>query len=115
MAFGADKESTVSMRVAALVVMALIAGLRLSAGLADSLCDAPLSDWQPREALQAKLEGEGWRGVAIRIEDGCYLVHAFNDQGDRLHGKFDPETLAPLPGGHGDHGHEGRSHDQPED
>ena len=115
MAFGVDKEGTDSMRVAALVVMALIAELGLSAGLADSFCDAPLSDWQPREALQAKLEGEGWRGVAIRIEDGCYLVHASNGQGDRLNGKFDPETLTPLPGGHGDHGHEGRSHDQPED
>jgi len=103
------------MRVASLVVLALLAGLQFSAGEADSLCDAPLSDWQPREALQAKLEGEGWRDVAIRIEDGCYLVHAFKDQGERLHAKFDPETLAPLPGGRGDHGHEGWSHDQPED
>ena len=103
------------MRVALFVVLALLTGLRLSAGLADPLCDAPLSDWQPREALQAKLEAEGWRDVAIRIEDGCYLVHAFNDQGERLHGKFDPATLAPLPGGHDHHGHDGLPHDHPED
>ena len=104
------------MRVAALVVLTLLAGLPLSAGLADdSFCEAPLSDWQPREALQAKLEGEGWRDIAIRIEDGCYLVHALNDQGERLHGKFDPATLAPLPRGHDHRGHDGWSHDHPED
>ena len=107
------------MRFAALIVLALLAGLPLSAGSRDSYCDAPLTDWQPREALQAKLEADGWRDVAIRIEDGCYLVHAVNDQGERLHGKFDPATLAPLPGGHGhhdhDHGHDGWPHDHPED
>jgi hypothetical protein len=103
------------MRVAALVVMILLAGLPLSPCLADSFCEAPLSDWQPREALQAKLEGEGWRDVSIRIEDGCYLVHAFNNLGERLHGKFDPATLAPLPGGHDHQRHDGWSHDQPED
>ena len=107
------------MRVAALFVLVLLAGLPLSAPLADSFCDAPLTDWQPREALLAKLEGEGWQGVAIRIEDGCYLVHAFNDRGERLHGKFDPATLAPQPGGHGhhdhDHGGEDGSHDPSQD
>ena len=107
------------MRFAALIILALLAGPPFSAGLADSLCDAPLTDWQPREALQAKLEGEGWRDVAIRMEDGCYLVHASNDQGERLHGKFDPATLEPLPGGHGhhdhDHGHDGWPHDRQED
>jgi hypothetical protein len=37
-------------------------------------------------------------------------VHAFNAQGERLHGKFDPATLAPLSGGHGYHDH-GRAQD----
>ncbi|WP_113892184.1 hypothetical protein [Roseiarcus fermentans] len=49
---------------------------------------------------------EGWLGVAIRVEDGCYLVHAFKDQGEPLHGEFDPVTLAPLPR-HGHHGQDG--------
>ena len=95
------------MRVALFVVLTLLAGLRLSPTFAHGYCETPLGDWQPREALQTKLEAQGWRDVSIRIEDGCYLVHAFNDQGDRLHGKFDPATLEPLPGGRGHHGHDG--------
>ena len=107
------------MRFAALIILALLAGLPLGEAQADSFCDSPLTDWQPREALQAKLEANGWRDVAIRIEDGCYLVHASNDQGERLHGKFDPATLTPLPGEHGHHDHddgrEGSSRDHSQD
>ena len=105
------------MRVVLLIGLALFLADPAGQALADSYCEAPLADWQPREALQTKLESQGWRDVAIRIEDGCYLVHARDDQGERLHGKFDPATLEPLPGGHGhhDHGHEGGSHSHPED
>ena len=102
------KESMGPMRVAPFVVLAMLA--LSQASLADGYCEAPLADWQPREALQTKLESQGWRGVSIRIEDGCYLVHATNDQNERLHGMFDPATLEPLPGhdhGHGHHGHDG--------
>lgn len=96
-----------SMRVALLAILAALAMPLASPALADSHCEAPLSDWQPRDALQTKLEAQGWRGVAIRVEDGCYLVHASNDQGERLHGMFDPATLEPLPDrrGRGHHGH----------
>ena len=103
------------MRVAHLIVLALVAASTPVRALADGFCVAPLADWQPRDALEAKLEGDGWRGIAIRIEDGCYLVHAFNDQGDRLHGKCDPATLAPLLDrghGHGRHGHDGWGEDR---
>ena len=103
------------MRVAALVLLALVAISPPGPGFADEFCDAPLADWQPREALQAKLEGDGWRGVAIRIEDGCYLVHAFNDQGERLHGKFDPATLQPLSDDHHHHHYGGWGDDHRDD
>ena len=103
------------MRVGFFVVLALLAGLRISASQADPFCSTPLSDWQPQDALQARLEADGWRAIRIRIEDGCYLVHAVNDQGDRLHGKFDPGTLAPIPCGHGHHRHEGCPDNHPEE
>jgi hypothetical protein len=77
-----------------MAVLILLAGP--GAAWADGFCSAPLSDWRPRETLQAQLEAEGWTDIAIRIEDGCYLVHALNAQGERLHGKFDPATLTPL-------------------
>jgi hypothetical protein len=86
------------MRVAALVALILLAA---TPARADQDCTAPLSDWQPREALVAQLEADGWRDIEIRVHDGCYLVHADKPEGDRLHGKFDPVTLTKLPGGRG--------------
>ncbi len=102
------------MRVALLAV-ALLAFSPASAVLADGYCDAPLADWQPSQALQAGLEGQGWRGVDIRVEDGWYLVHAYNDHGERLHGKFDPVTLEPMPGHRGHRGRWGPPHDGADD
>ena len=43
---------------------------------ADEACSAPLADWQPRQALQTKLEAEGWTVLSIRSDDGCYKVRA---------------------------------------
>jgi hypothetical protein len=97
------------MRVATMAFIVLLA----SAGSVHAHwdCSAPLADWQPREALVSKLEGEGWQNIAIRIEDGCYLVHAVNAAGGRLHGKFDPARLIQVSSGRGHHG-EGEHHDE---
>jgi hypothetical protein len=103
------------MRLATLVLFILLASAFANPGgaHADRDCEASLADWQPREALVAKLEAEGWRNIAIRIEDGCYLVHAVNAAGERLHGKFDPARLNQVSAGRGHHG-EGGPYD-PED
>ena len=74
---------------------------------AGSHCSAPLADWQPWDALVVKLEAEGWRDVAIRVDDGCYLVHAGNAVGEKLHGMFDPATLTPIRDEGNGHHHEG--------
>jgi hypothetical protein len=101
------------MRVSVLTFLVLLAAP--GAVRADDHCSAPLSDWQPPKALVEKLEAEGWGDVAIRVHDGCYLVHAGNAQGESLHGLFDPATLVPVLGeGHGHHGDGGRHHHGPE-
>jgi hypothetical protein len=64
--------------------------------LADARCNVPLADWQPREALQKKLAGDGWTVLSIRSDDGCYKVKATNPSGGRLEGKFDPGSLEPI-------------------
>jgi hypothetical protein len=96
------------MRVATMALFILLA----SPGAANAHwdCSAPLADWQPREALVSKLEADGWRNIAIRIEDGCYLVHAANAAGERLHGMFDPAKLTRV-SGRGNHG-EGEPHEK---
>lgn len=61
--------------------------------MAGPRCSAPLADWKPREALETKLQVEGWRVVRIKTDDGCYKVYATNAAGRRLRAKFDPATL----------------------
>jgi hypothetical protein len=96
------------MRVATMAFIVLLASA--SSVRAHWDCAAPLADWQPREVLVSKLEAEGWQNIAIRIEDGCYLVHAVNAAGERLHGKFDPARLIQVSIGRGHHG-EGEPHE----
>lgn len=79
-----------------------VACLAATPAAADRDCNVPLADWQPREALQKKLEAEGWTVLSIRSDDGCYKVRATNAQGMRLKSKFDPGRLVPIPGQHDD-------------
>jgi hypothetical protein len=80
------------------VAAAVIALCALGAGsvLAGPRCNVPMADWQPRDALRKKVEAEGWKVTRIKTDDGCYEVHATNDQGQRYEGKFDPGTLKAL-------------------
>ncbi|ACL58031.1 PepSY domain-containing protein [Methylobacterium nodulans] len=79
-----------------MTTLALGATLLGGPASADVHCSVPLADWQPREALQRKLEAEGWTVTAIRADDGCYKVRATNARGERLEGKFDPARLEPV-------------------
>lgn len=74
----------------------LVAVLSTRAALADRHCDVPMADWQPREALQQKLAEKGWQIQRIRTDDGCYKVHALDEQGRRVEVKVDPATLEIL-------------------
>lgn len=69
----------------------------LSAGTAlaseDHNCSAPMNEWQPREALQMKLEGQGWKVKRIKTEDGCYEAYAIDAKGKRVEAVFDPKTF----------------------
>lgn len=60
---------------------------------ADQVCNVPLTDWQPRQALQNKLETEGWTVLSIRSDDGCYKIKAMKAGGERIKEKYNPATL----------------------
>lgn len=68
----------------------------LAAGqaLAEESCHAPMDQWQPREALQQKLESEGMKVRRIKTENGCYEAYAIDAQGKRMESLYDPKTLA---------------------
>lgn len=76
----------------------IIIALVLTAGFggtafASEKCTVAMADWQPREALQTKLEGEGWKVRSIKTEDGCYEAYAINAEGKKVEAYFDPQTF----------------------
>ena len=50
----------------------------VTAVMAAEKCDVPVANWQPREALQTKLEADGWQVRSIKTEDGCYEAYAID-------------------------------------
>jgi len=60
---------------------------------ASERCNVQMSDWQPREALQVKLETEGWKISRIRTDDGCYEVRATDKEGRRVEASYNPKTF----------------------
>ena len=73
-----------------------LSALGTGSALASPRCNVPMANWQPREALQKKVEADGWKVTRIKTDDGCYKVYATNDQGQRYEGTFDPGTLKAL-------------------
>ncbi len=81
-----------------LIALALIALPFLAGGaLAAETCTVPAGTTaQSEQALQQKLEAEGWQVEQIRLENGCYQVAAVKADGTRLDSGFDPATLAAV-------------------
>ncbi|MDP3960665.1 MAG: PepSY domain-containing protein [Pseudorhodobacter sp.] len=68
-------------------------GLMASATFASDDCVAPMSTWQPREAMEQKAIEMGWTVDRIRTDDGCYKVYGKDANGQRIEAKFDPATF----------------------
>ena len=61
-------------------------------------CDSgPQEDWQAPEALQERLEAEGWQVRRVKVDGGCYEVYALDADGERVEAYFHPVTLEPVP------------------
>lgn len=76
----------------AITVNALYGGT----AVASAMCAVPIADWQPREALQAKLEGGGWKVRSIKSEGGCYEAHAVDSRGRNVEAYFNPKSFEVL-------------------
>jgi hypothetical protein len=74
----------------------LLAGLTAGTAFAGDRCSVPLGEWQPREALQQKLQAQGWQVNRIKTDEGCYEAYAIDENGRRVEAYFDPKTLTML-------------------
>lgn len=80
------------------------------AARAEEQCEAPTGQWQSREAVRHFAEERGWIVRRIKIDDGCYEIHASDQNGKRFEARIDPVKLTVLEiethddhGGHGEH------------
>lgn len=76
-----------------LLSAALLATLGIGTAAAEDMCNVPQAEWQPKEALQQKLEAEGWKIKKVKIDEGCYEVYGTDATGARMESYFDPKTF----------------------
>lgn len=71
---------------------AFCATILAAPAFASDLCTVPQAEWQPKDALQKKLEADGWTIKTINTDEGCYEVYA--KKGDqRMESYFNPKTF----------------------
>jgi hypothetical protein len=63
---------------------------------AASDCDAPPESWQPRSAVRALAQRNGWQVDRLKVDDGCYEIKGRDAEGQRFKAKIDPATLNVL-------------------
>lgn len=61
--------------------------------LADDDCDAPVNQWQSRDAVMQMATRQGWQVQRLKIDDGCYELRGRDAQGRGFKAKIDPRTL----------------------
>lgn len=71
----------------------LTASLATGMVFADNDCNDPVADWQPRETLRQMLEAKGWKIQRIKVDDGCYEVKGFDQNGNKVKAEYFPATL----------------------
>ena len=61
--------------------------------LADDDCEAPVRQWQSREAVMQMAAQQGWQVQRLKIDDGCYELRGRDAQGRAFKARIDPRTL----------------------
>ena len=72
------------------LAMLVVAGPPVWAG---KNCDAPPETWQPRSAVSALAERNGWSVERLKVDDGCYEIKGRDAEGRRFKAKIDPASL----------------------
>lgn len=76
-----------------LITILLTATLATGVARADADCNDPVADWQSRETLRQMFEAEGWKIHRIKVDEGCYEVKGFDQNGNKIKAEYFPATL----------------------
>jgi hypothetical protein len=71
----------------------LLATIGAGTASAAELCQVPETEWQPKEALEQKLQAEGWKVKKVKVDEGCYEVYGTDASGARMEVYFNPKTF----------------------
>jgi hypothetical protein len=80
--------------VFATLAVLLVGNLAIGAARAEgAACTVPAAEWQSKEALQQKLQAEGWTIKTVKVDKGCYEVYGTDATGKRMETYFDPKSF----------------------
>lgn len=74
-------------------LLAVALGLTAGPSLAEDDCNAPVQQWQSREAARQMATAQGWQVQRLKIDDGCYEIRGTDAQGRAFKATIDPQTL----------------------
>jgi hypothetical protein len=77
----------------AFTIIGFLAAFPTTTAFADNRCFVPMTEWQPREAVQRLAQQNGWRVRRIKIDDGCYEIDGSTAEGRRIEVTVHPATL----------------------
>ena len=61
--------------------------------MAKDLCNVPQAEWQTKDAVTKKFEGDGWKVSNIKIKEGCYEVYGKDKDGKKQEVFVDPKSF----------------------
>ncbi len=76
-----------------LTILTFLTVLPSGAALAKENCFVPMVDWQPRDAVAALAQENGWAVRRIKVDDGCYRIDGSDAQGRAIEVTVHPKTL----------------------
>ena len=85
------------MKKIAVIAAILLGALAPALAVADDDdCKVPMTQWQPREAVEQVAKARGWTVRRIKIDDGCYEMRGQDENGRAIEAKVDPASLAVI-------------------
>ncbi|CAE6740692.1 MULTISPECIES: PepSY domain-containing protein [Paraburkholderia] len=56
----------------------------------------PTAEWMKESDARAQIEAQGYKIAKFEIDDNCYEVEAYNQDGRRMELNYDTKTLAVI-------------------
>lgn len=79
-----------------LPIASVIAAAISANALADEDCRRPMTEWQSRDTVKARMAALGVTTERLRVDDGCYETAGRGADGNQIQLKIDPASLAIL-------------------